>query len=69
METYISSKGEKILIKDMHNSHLIHSIVKVARKITINDGEESEKEELLKALKIEAIGRLEILKEKKENGK
>ncbi len=62
IDTYISSKGEKTKISEMANPHLIHSIAKLAKKIgaetyTGPEAEEAD-EEMLVALKTEAIERL-----------
>lgn len=59
MDTYTNSKGETMLIKDMENPHLIHSIAKLAMKLpSMGEVEMAEGTELLKALKVEAIARL-----------
>ncbi len=62
IDTYTSSKGEKILIKEMANPHLVHSIAKLAMNIgtTLHQATSkvSDDELLLKALKDEAITRL-----------
>ena len=64
MDTYTNSKGESMLIKDMECQHLVHSIAKLAKKLGVVDeiivGEEErvEGEEMLKALKKEAIERM-----------
>lgn len=61
-DTYTSSDGETMLIKDMANPHLIHSIAKLAaRNATELDDQDQpapENVDLLKALKAEAIKRL-----------
>lgn len=62
MDTYTNSKGESMLIKDMECQHLVHSIAKLAKSIGFQEGSTSEtdleKEEVLKALKKEAIERM-----------
>lgn len=60
---YVSSRGEKTLIAEMANPHLIHSIAKLARSLGIQSekGEvdvTDDQEEMLVALKAEAIERL-----------
>ncbi|MFA5050981.1 MAG: hypothetical protein WC499_02600 [Patescibacteria group bacterium] len=56
METYTNDKGEVVVITEMESTRLIHAIAKYSR---IENGEE-----IVKALKAEAIKRLS---EKKEN--
>lgn len=61
MDTYTSSKGEKILIKDMENPHLIHSIAKLAKALAVAEAQGEERvegEAMLKALKSEAMERM-----------
>lgn len=73
MDTYINSKGESILIKDMGDQHLINSIAKLAKSIGNTEmssdlnQEKTKDEEMLKALRNEAIGRLSKIKEEKKH--
>lgn len=69
IDTYISSKGEKTLIKEMAGPHLIHTIAKLSRKIGFEqypDDVVDANTEMLKALKTEAISRLTPKKEEGE---
>lgn len=57
---YVSSKGEEVLIKDMANPHLIHSIAKLSSAIALGTTQVplEDAEIMLKNLKAEAINRL-----------
>ena len=61
MDTYTNSKGESMLIKDMECQHLVHSIAKLAKSLGVAEAQGEERvegEEMLKALKKEAIERM-----------
>lgn len=61
MDTYTNSKGESMLIKDMECQHLVHSIAKLAKSLGVAEAQGEarvEGEEMLKALKKEAIERM-----------
>lgn len=60
IEMYTSSRGETMKIKDMANPYLIHAIASLAKNIAVESTQlpKLQAEELLIALKSEAIERL-----------
>lgn len=63
METYVNDKGEEVIIQTMDNYRLIHAIAKYARKAGVAEAmaeETVEADEVVKALKAEALKRLAV---------
>ena len=61
MDRYINDKGEEVIIAEMDSNRLINAIAKYARKAGVAEAmaeETKEADELVKALKAEAVRRL-----------
>jgi len=58
METFENDKNETVVIAEMDNHRLIHSIAKYARSAALNEEEEPRFEPVVKALKAEAVRRI-----------
>lgn len=61
MDRYTNDKGEEVIIAEMDNNRLIHAIAKYARKAGVAEAmadDTTESDELVKALKAEALKRL-----------
>ncbi len=58
MESYTDSKGEKVIISEMDSTRLIHAIAKYAAIAGGKHNGLAKDDELVKALKLEAMKRL-----------